>query len=117
VLFIRSRVGESEAWQESRQRNTTVREVFNRQIRGFYPGVTYQLGNLLAAINLPLLTRLAEHYDQNFGLGMAIVIVPVLLLTALVTWLGPENREAEFGRVTVGEAARRPSRGMRPATE
>jgi SHS family lactate transporter-like MFS transporter len=37
------------------------------EIRGFYPGVTYQLGNLLAAINLPLQTRLADHYDQNFG--------------------------------------------------
>ena len=28
-------------------------------IRGFYPGVTYQLGNLLAAFNLPIQERLA----------------------------------------------------------
>ncbi|HEX9343464.1 MAG TPA: MFS transporter [Actinomycetota bacterium] len=69
------------------------------EIRGFYPGVTYQLGNLLAAINLPLQTRLADHYNKNFGLGMALVVAPVLLLTALVTWLGPENRGAELGRI------------------
>ena len=37
---------------------------------------------------------------------MASVIVPVLLLTALVTWLGPENKEAELGRVTAASAAR-----------
>jgi MFS transporter, SHS family, lactate transporter len=77
------------------------------EIRGFYPGVTYQLGNLLAAINLPLQTRLANHFDKNFGLGMAIVIVPVLLLTALVTWLGPENRGAVLGKVTGPEQRER----------
>lgn len=76
------------------------------EIRGFYPGVTYQLGNLLAAINLPLQTRLADHYDQNFGLGMAIVIVPVLVLTALVTWLGPENRGAQLGEISAPEGRR-----------
>ena len=26
------------------------------EVRGFYPGVTYQLGNLLAAVNLPIQT-------------------------------------------------------------
>jgi MFS transporter, SHS family, lactate transporter len=70
--------------------------------------VTYQLGNLLAAINLPLQTRLADHYNynQNFGLGMAIVIVPVLILTALVTWLGPENRGAQLGEISAPEGRR-----------
>jgi hypothetical protein len=66
------------------------------------PRVTYQLGNLVAAINLPLQTRLANHFEKNFGLGMAIVIVPVLLLTALATWLGPENQ------------GRHPRQGHRP---
>lgn len=31
-------------------------------IRGVYPGVTYQLGNLLAAFNLPIQERLAESH-------------------------------------------------------
>jgi MFS family permease len=56
---------------------------------------------LLAAINLPLQTRLAGHFDENFGMGMAVVIVPVLILTALVTWVVPENRKAELGHVEV----------------
>src|SRR3954447_21167792 len=47
------------------------------QIRGFYPGVTYQLGNLRAARNLPIQTSLAESHSPSFAL--AVVIVPVLL--------------------------------------
>jgi hypothetical protein len=39
---------------------------------------------------------------------MAIVIVPVLILTALVTWLGPENRGAQLGEISAPEG-RRPS--------
>ena len=31
-------------------------------IRGFYPGVTYQSGNLLAAFNVPNQERLAESH-------------------------------------------------------
>ena len=45
-------------------------------IRGFYPGVTYQLGNLLAAFNLPIQERLAETHGYPFAL--AATIVPVL---------------------------------------
>ena len=47
------------------------------EIRGFYPGVTYQLGNLLAAVNLPLQTSLAESHSGRYALF--VVIVPVLL--------------------------------------
>jgi SHS family lactate transporter-like MFS transporter len=37
------------------------------EIRGFYPGVTYQLGNLLAALNLPLQTsaRFGRAEDEE----------------------------------------------------
>jgi SHS family lactate transporter-like MFS transporter len=70
------------------------------EIRGFYPGVTYQLGNLLAAVNLPLQTWLAGRTGgkaPDYGMGMLIVIVPVLVLVALITALGGESRGLEFG--------------------
>jgi MFS transporter, SHS family, lactate transporter len=76
------------------------------EIRGFYPGVTYQLGNLFAAINLPLQAWIAQNNHQNYGLALAIVSVPTLLLVAIVTTLGPENRGAQFGKVTTPEEAR-----------
>jgi SHS family lactate transporter-like MFS transporter len=73
------------------------------QIRGFYPGVTYQLGNLLAAVNLPIQTSLAESHSPSFAL--AIVIVPVLLIVILLTALGREDRGAIFGRAEAGDEA------------
>ncbi len=75
------------------------------EIRGFYPGVTYQLGNLFAAINLPLQTWIAGRNGHDYGKGLAYVTIPVLLVVAIVTAFGPENRGAEFGRRSDVEAA------------
>jgi MFS transporter, SHS family, lactate transporter len=75
--------------------------------------VTYQLGNLLAAINLPLQTRLADHYDQNFGLGMAIVIVPGAGPHGPGHLVGPENRGAQLGEISAPEG-RRPAAARSP---
>jgi MFS transporter, SHS family, lactate transporter len=65
------------------------------EIRGFYPGVTYQLGNLLAAVNLPLQTSLAESRSPSFAL--LVVIAPVLLAVITLTALGSEAHGARFG--------------------
>src|SRR4051812_14331014 len=74
------------------------------EIRGFYPGVTYQLGNLLAAVNLPIQTSLAESHNGRFALFA--VIVPVLVAVIALTALGREARGIEFGAGTDEEAAR-----------
>jgi len=72
------------------------------EIRGFYPGVTYQLGNVIAAVNLPIQTSLAESHDGSFAL--AAVIVPVLVAVIALTALGPEARGADFGSERTSEA-------------
>lgn len=64
-------------------------------IRGVYPGVTYQLGNLLAAFNLPIQERLAESHGYPFAL--AATIVPVLLVVAVLTAIGKDATEIRFG--------------------
>ena len=64
-------------------------------IRGFYPGVTYQLGNCLAAFNLPIQEELASTHGYPFAL--AATIVPVLIAVAVLTLLGREARGIEFG--------------------
>src|SRR3954453_21927178 len=74
------------------------------EIRGFYPGVTYQLGNLLAAINLPLQTALADSHDGRFALFA--VIVPVLIAVIVLTALGREARGIVFGGGTEPDAVR-----------
>jgi MFS transporter, SHS family, lactate transporter len=64
-------------------------------IRGFYPGVTYQLGNVLAAFNLPIQERLAATHGYPFAL--AATIVPVLLVVALLTAIGKDATGIRFG--------------------
>jgi SHS family lactate transporter-like MFS transporter len=65
------------------------------EIRGFYPGVTYQLGNCLAAFNLPIQESLADAHGYPFAL--AVTVVPVLIAVAVLTALGKENRGVRFG--------------------
>jgi SHS family lactate transporter-like MFS transporter len=64
-------------------------------IRGFYPGVTYQLGNLLAAFNLPIQERLAESHGYPFAL--AATIIPVLIAVAVLTLIGKDATGLRFG--------------------
>ena len=64
-------------------------------IRGLYPGVTYQLGNLLAAFNLPIQERLAESHGYPFAL--AATIVPVLIAVTFLTLIGKDATGIRFG--------------------
>jgi SHS family lactate transporter-like MFS transporter len=73
-------------------------------IRGFYPGVTYQLGNLLAAFNLPIQERLAAAHGYPFAL--AATIVPVLIAVAVLTAIGKDATGIRFGTEHSTYAAR-----------
>jgi MFS transporter, SHS family, lactate transporter len=72
-------------------------------IRGFYPGVTYQLGNVLAAMNLPIQEHLAASHGYPFAL--AVTIVPVLIIVAVLVLVGKEAKGVEFGRRSEGASA------------
>jgi SHS family lactate transporter-like MFS transporter len=75
------------------------------EIRGFYPGVTYQLGNCLAAFNLPIQQALAKSHGYPFAL--AVTIIPVLLAVAVLAAIGSERRHVEFGSEQTAAAAAR----------
>ncbi|UQX88742.1 MFS transporter [Jatrophihabitans telluris] len=66
-------------------------------IRGFYPGVTYQLGNCLAAFNLPIQERLAKSH--SYGFALSVTIVPVLVAVIVLAAIGKEARGVRFGEV------------------
>jgi len=72
-------------------------------IRAFYPGVTYQLGNLLAALNLPLQEHLADSH--GYGFAFAVVMAPVFIAVIVLTALGGEARGVSFGGRT-GDVAK-----------
>ncbi len=65
-------------------------ELSPAEIRGFYPGVTYQLGNCLAAFNLPIQERLAESHSYTFALGSTLVVV--FIAVAVLAAIGTESR-------------------------
>ncbi|GLY64387.1 MFS transporter [Amycolatopsis taiwanensis] len=64
-------------------------------IRGFYPGVTYQLGNCLAAFNLPIQEALAESHGYPFAL--TATIIPVLIAVTILVLVGKEAKGIRFG--------------------
>lgn len=64
-------------------------------IRGFYPGVTYQIGNLFAAVNLPLQEYLAAGHGYQFALTWTVG--PALLAVLVATAFGTEAKGAVFG--------------------
>jgi MFS transporter, SHS family, lactate transporter len=76
-------------------------------IRGLYPGVTYQLGNLLAAFNLPIQERLAESHGYPFAL--AATIVPVLIAVAVLTLIGKDATGIRFGTAETVFLAKEPT--------
>ncbi len=65
------------------------------EIRGFYPGVTYQLGNCLAAFNLPIQEAVAGSHGYPFAL--TVTIVPVLIAVIVLTAFGRERKGVQFG--------------------
>jgi MFS transporter, SHS family, lactate transporter len=83
------------------------------EIRGFYPGVTYQIGNLLAALNVPLQQRLATGHGYPFAL--AWTVGPALAAVVVATAFGPEAKGAVFGAspgLPTAEAASRGQAGL-----
>jgi SHS family lactate transporter-like MFS transporter len=78
-----------------------LNELSPPEIRGTFPGFVYQLGNLLAAINLNLQVWIAEAHANNYGLALAIVVGVVVVVIILLAAFGPEQRGVPMGTVPV----------------
>ena len=64
--------------------------------RGAFPGFVYQLGNLLASGCVVWQSQFAEAHGGDYSLAMAVVVGVVAIAIALLTFLGPERRGANF---------------------
>src|SRR2546430_9638632 len=69
-----------------------LNELSPSDVRGTFPGFAYQLGNFFAASNLTIQSILAEKFDRNFGLAMAIVAGVIAIAVAGLAGLGPQAR-------------------------
>jgi SHS family lactate transporter-like MFS transporter len=68
-----------------------LNELSPAEIRGTFPGFVYQLGNLLAAINLNLQVAIAESHRNDYGLALAIVVACSAIAITLLAAFGPER--------------------------
>ena len=68
-----------------------LNELSPPEIRGTFPGFVYQLGNLLAAVNLNLQVAIAESHGNNYGLALAIVVACSAIAITLLAAFGPER--------------------------
>jgi MFS transporter, SHS family, lactate transporter len=82
-----------------------LNELSPAEIRGTFPGVVYQLGNLLAAINLNLQVAIAQGSGDNYGLALALVVGSFAIVITLMVTFGPERRGVSMSAVTAAGAA------------
>ena len=81
-----------------------LNELSPPEIRATFPGVVYQLGNLIASRNLPIQVLIAEANGKNYGLAMASVVGTVAIIIILMVAWGPERRG-----VAMADAQRQPA--------
>src|ERR1700735_130596 len=77
-----------------------LNELSPDEARGTFPGVVYQLGNLIASVNAPLQASLAAHWGGNYGLALALVASTVAIAIVILTALGTEAKGVTFGKAS-----------------
>jgi SHS family lactate transporter-like MFS transporter len=65
-------------------------------VRAIFPGLAYQLGNLLTSQNLYLQTSLAERWGNNYSPVILGTVIIVAIALAVVTSFGRESRGTEL---------------------
>jgi SHS family lactate transporter-like MFS transporter len=73
-----------------------INELSPDALRGFFPGLAYQLGVLIASLSPPSEAIMASF--MGYGRAMGLFALIVLLAGAVVVGLGPEEHRVEFGR-------------------
>lgn len=71
-----------------------LNEMSPNAIRGFYPGVTYQLGNLIAAFNLPIQQALSG--SVGYPTAMAVTVAGAAVAVIVLTSVGKHATAVEF---------------------
>jgi len=76
---------------------THLNELSPDAVRGTFPGLMYQLGNLFAAINATFQVWLATRYDNNYAIPLALVTGVVAVVIVILAAVGVEKKGVVFG--------------------
>jgi SHS family lactate transporter-like MFS transporter len=71
-----------------------LNELSPPQLRGFFPGLAYHIGVLIASSVAYIEAVLAEHLSYATSMGTLAAVV--LLIGAVVIWAGPEAKGISF---------------------
>ena len=80
-----------------------LNELSPAAIRGTFPGITYQLGNFLAAINLPLQNAWADSLGHDYRWPLAGVAGTAAVLIVALMAFGREAKDVRMGRFGTAE--------------
>ena len=73
-----------------------LNELSPDEVRGTFPGFAYQIGNLIAAVNGPMQSKIAELNGGNYALGLALVVGTVAVILTVLAVVGPEAHGVVF---------------------
>lgn len=65
-------------------------------VRATFPGLAYQLGNLISSHNNELQSIAAEHFRRGYGPILAVTVAVVAMYLAVVAAFGRESRGTEL---------------------
>jgi SHS family lactate transporter-like MFS transporter len=82
-----------------------LNEISPDEIRATFPGLVYQLGNLLASVNATMQASLAVSHGNNYGMAMAIVGGTVAVVIAALILFSRERRGIDMTKSAEQAAA------------
>jgi SHS family lactate transporter-like MFS transporter len=73
-----------------------LNELSPKSARGTFPGTVYQVGNLIASVNLPLQMGIVAAAGGNFSVGLLAIAVCAGLAIAILISFSPENKDVDM---------------------
>jgi len=74
-----------------------LNELSPEGVRGTLPGLVYQVGNMIAAMNATLQAGIAESHHNNYAVALAAVAGTAAIVLAIVAGTGKEAKDIKFG--------------------
>ncbi len=75
-----------------------LNEISPDEVRATFPGLVYQLGNLIASVNATMQASVAVSQGNNYAFALAVVAGIAAVVIAVLILFGPEKRGIDMTR-------------------